>query len=188
MTAEIAALAAMTLLLFAQITLLILLIAWNLSSFFEVPFVPTPRYAFPAIAEALDIRDGEVVYELGSGDGRFVLWCARRFPSARFIGVERNALLVLSSRCRALLAGSPRNLSFRRESFFSTDLSSADKIYAYLLHPVMDALLPKLEQELSQARFVSRAFVFTGRPIRSTINLQPLPGPHGRNRLYVYTF
>ncbi len=142
----------------------------------------------PAVAEALDIRDGDVVYELGSGDGRFLVWCARRFSRTQFVGIERNPLLFWYSRCKARLNGRSPNLSFRCENFFTTELAGANKAYVYLLNPVMDALLPKLERELPQARLVSRAFVFRARTARATIKLGEAPGSHGQNRLYVYEF
>src|SRR5882757_205857 len=89
------------LLLAVQVALFCALVVYNLrglaksiSAYYDVPYVPTPHELLPIIADALDIQPRDVVYDLGCGDGRLLFYCARRFPNARFVGVERNPLLV----------------------------------------------------------------------------------------------
>ncbi len=175
-------------LLSVVLLLCLLMITWVVSFYMDVPFVPTPSDAFPKIKQVLRLGSGDVVYELGSGDGRFLLACALREPRARFIGIERNPLLYTYSLFRKHLAGNPSNLTFLRASFFDIDLSGATKIYAYLLDPIMDALLPKFERELSHARIASRAFKFSKKDPAETLRLSEQPGSHNQHMLYVYDF
>jgi len=141
----------------------------------DVPFVRT-----------LDIRPGETVCELGSGDGGFLLWCASMYPSSEFMGIERNPLLHYYASWRRRRAGL-KNLSFVRGNLFDTDLSCAQKMYAYLLNPVMDRLLPKFQREF-HGRLASRAFRFKAKQPVSTIELSLKKGWHGEHLLHIYDF
>ena len=160
--------------------------AGTISVTLDVPYVPTPRRYWSAIAQALDIQAGDVVYELGSGDGGLLLALARAHPDAQFVGVELNPPLFWFSQVRRALKGSLPNIRFERQDLFMVDLSRADKCYGYLLDPVMGRLLPKLEREASGARFVSRAFQFKSKRPIETIVLSTSPGRHGEHLLYVY--
>lgn len=160
-----------------------------ISLWIEVPFVRTPRALYPPIVEALGIQQGDVVYELGSGDGGFILSQAVQFPDTRFVGIERNMLLHAFARLRKRIEyGNPPNVFFRRGNIFSTDFSEATKIYAYLLSSVMDALLPAFERELQAACIASRAFQFKQREASRIVELSKKPGNHGQHLFYVYDF
>ncbi len=152
----------------------------------DVPFVRTPHTLFPAIAQTLAIEPGAMLYELGSGDGGFLRWCAARYSHARFIGIERNPLLVRYAIWRAKRAGLT-NVEFRKADIFATDFRDVTKIYAYLLNPVMDRLLPKLTTEF-HGRLASRAFVFKDKQSTATIELSKKKGHHGEHLLYLYEF
>lgn len=154
----------------------------------DAPSVPTPRRVLPHIVEALELCAGDTVYDLGSGDGRIVLRCAKLEPSARFVGIERSLFLHFVSRFRALLSGSPANVSFLRQDIFQADLSSATKLYAYLTPPLMSALLRKIEREARGARMVSYTFQFKDKPPLRTVFLSALKNHRGSARLYIYEF
>ncbi|HWP61027.1 MAG TPA: hypothetical protein VN495_00275 [Candidatus Paceibacterota bacterium] len=159
-----------------------------LSMYLDVPFVPTRRAFFPAVADALTIGPRDHVFELGSGSGHLLIYLGRRTPSARFVGIERNPLLFLYSQVYKKICGSPSNVTFQRGNLFLADLSTATKIYGYLLPSVMDTLLPKLEKELTHARFASRAFQFAQKHPARVIELTKKPGGHGEHLIYVYEF
>lgn len=160
----------------------------TLSLAMGVPYVRTFSRLYPQIAQELTIEPGDVVYELGSGDGGFSLYLAHRFPEARFVGIERNPILYVAAHIRRFLQGSPSNVMFRRENFFESDLRDATKVYAYLLTTVMDVLLPKCTEELKKARVVSRAFQFSQKHCSRAIRLTAKEGLHGQHMLYVYEF
>ncbi len=157
------------------------------SAYLDVPFVPTPSSAFPFIFEALDIRSGDVLYELGSGSGRFLRKAARLYPDTRFVGVERNPFLYYYAILLTWLAGA-KNVTYQRKNFFDLDLSPASKLYVYLTTPVMKSIYDKCVHELHGARLVSRAFQFEKKESSSVVEISKRPGLHGQHRLYVYDF
>jgi len=162
--------------------------AHTLSKFLHVPFVPTRGRYFPQIIDSLDIGRGDVVYELGSGDGRFLLACALANAGTRHVGIERNPLLHLMALLRKKYAGNPSNITFIRGDLFTADLRGATRIYAYLLPSVMSSLLPKFERECAGARLASSAFTFADKEPVEIVTLSTNPGSHGQNVLYVYEF
>lgn len=178
-------------LIIAQIAILIALFVFIIqhagyaySSGLDVPYVPTPKRYFPRIEEALDIRGGDVVYDLGCGSGSFVLWCAPRYPEARFVGIERNPFIFFQARFKLKRAGNPQNVEFRRENFFAANFSDATKIYGYLLSKINDELFPAGAH--TGVRYASRAFKITGRTPLQTVELSATKGFHGEHLLHVY--
>lgn len=169
-------------------SILVWLIALLYSLYLSVPFVPMPQAAFGRILDTLDIKDGDVVYELGSGDGRMIVAAAAKYPDARFIGIELNPLLCTLARIRARRKGVSRNTRFVRQDLFTTDLTSANKLYMYLLDRRMQKLYPKLLRELKGARVISLAFTFKDKEPLRVIEFSQKRGTHGQNRLYVYDF
>lgn len=174
------------LLLTAVIWFLVRCLSRLWSGKFDAPFVPTSQRYHRTIASALDINSSDTVYELGSGDGRFLLFCARFCPEAKYIGIERNLVLHTLAATRKLLAGNPANVVLIRDNFFRADVSKATKIYAYLLPSVMRELYPGVSTRF-HGRFASRAFAF---PIeaKKTVRLSERPGMHGEHLLHVYDF
>jgi predicted RNA methylase len=135
-----------------------------------VPFVPTDYHFLPRIAEALDIRSGDVVYDLGCGDARLLFYCARRYPMARFVGIERNVLLIAYTFLTKFILR-VKNIEIRRENFFESDFSDATRMYVFLMPEVMIDIAPRLKA----ARIVSRAFEIPGRTPREKFILKEAP-------------
>ncbi|MDR3571954.1 MAG: methyltransferase domain-containing protein [Candidatus Pacebacteria bacterium] len=183
-----------TILLSIQVGLLVsialyawLLFRWLAFGIVDAPFVPTPARYSKLVLETLDIRSGDVVYELGSGDGKFMLSCALLQPEAKFMGVERNPFLHALALARKRFGGNPANVEFRRGDFFATDLAQASKIYTYLLDSMMLRLKPKFEQEF-KGRLASRAFSIPQKEPSNVITLTHKIGAHGQHLLFVYDF
>lgn len=89
--------------------------------------------------------------DLGSGWGGFVLKIARVLPGMRVCGIDDNSLRVFWARFRAAFY---KNLSFKKENIFDTDVSSADVIYVYLPQELMPTLEVKLQKELKHGSLV----------------------------------
>lgn len=151
------------------------------------PFVPVPQEIIPAIVKALDLKTGEIFYDLGSGDGRIVFACASATPEADCRGVEHNRLvywLALWKKRKLRI----KNAEFKRASFYNTSFSDADAIFTFLYPRTMDLLLPKLEKELrAGARLVSADFKFSKKEPEEVIELKDRENELGR-RLYLYSF
>src|SRR5665213_2433124 len=126
---EVVLIVTQLLLLAGVLIFLYRVLVWIVSGHLDVPFVPTPTRYADIVATVLELQPDDVVYELGSGDGRFMLACAAFAPEARFVGIERNPLLHLLALLRKRLAKDPSNVEFRRGNFFTTDFSGANKMY-----------------------------------------------------------
>ena len=111
------------------------------------PYVPTPHGIVARMLDLAGTRRGDILFDLGSGDGRLVIEAARR--GARGIGVERDGELVERARAEAREAGVADRVEFRQEDIFEADLRSATVVTMYLLPPMMERLGPKLSAELA---------------------------------------
>jgi 16S rRNA G966 N2-methylase RsmD len=126
------------------------------------PYVPTPGDVVERMLQLAGVRANDIVYDLGSGDGRLVIEAARRY-GARGVGVEREARLVEMARKAAAEAKVANRVSFTQGDLFETDLRSATVLTLYLLPRLLKQLLPKLRAELAPGvRIVSHDYPFEG--------------------------
>lgn len=122
------------------------------------PFVPTPWVILDEMLKLADIRPGDTVYDLGSGDGRLVIAAAERF-GARGVGVERHPDLVVYSRALADHRGIADRVKFVEGDVLASDVSGATVVMMYLLPRLVVQLVPKLRAELPVgARIVSHDY------------------------------
>lgn len=122
------------------------------------PYVVTPAPVALAMLKLAGVTPDDVVYDLGSGDGRLVVAAAQRF-GARGVGVELDANLIRESGENALRAGVSERVTFLWRDLFATDVSAATVVTLYLGEPVNLRLRPKLLSELRPGtRVVSHAF------------------------------
>ena len=151
--------------------LIIFYTAMLVTAFTAAPFVPSIMPAVRTMLEEARIKPGEVVYDLGSGDGRLVRGAARM--GARATGVERSRTLVMWSKLIGWYTRTPRH-KFICGNFYKTDLRDADVVFTYLLPEVMERLRPKFENELRPGvRVVSYAFKVPGWTATSRIKFSP---------------
>ena len=121
-------------------------------------YVPTPEGVGVEMLRFAGVTDADVVYDLGSGDGRLVVAAAQEF-GARSVGVEIEARLIQDSRERALREGVADRASFVWGDLFATDLAPATVVTLYLGEQLNRRLRPKLLRELQPgARVVSHDF------------------------------
>ena len=132
------------------------------------PFVTTPDEVVERMLELAGTAPGDVVMDLGSGDGRIVIAAAQKF-GARGVGIELDARLVARSRENARLANVAEQVKFVRGDVLLADIREASVVTLYLLPQLIDRLQPRLLSELRPgARIVSHAFGMTGwQPDRS---------------------
>jgi SAM-dependent methyltransferase len=124
----------------------------------DVPYVNTPQRVVERMLEMADVSEDDVVYDLGSGDGRFVITAAQQF-GARGVGVEIDPALVREARSRARLAGVSDRVEFRQGDLFDVDLDEATVVTLYLEPDLNMKLRPKLLLQLNPgARVVSHHF------------------------------
>lgn len=122
------------------------------------PYVATPDRVVRRMLEAAGVTSDDVVYDLGSGDGRIPIVAARDF-GARGVGIEIDPELVEEARANAEAAGVADQVEFREMDLFDTDLSDATVVALYLWPEINVKLRPKLLQELDPGdRVVSHDF------------------------------
>jgi SAM-dependent methyltransferase len=123
----------------------------------DVPFVPTPADAVAAMLKLAGVRKDDLVYDLGSGDGRIVIAAARR--GARGVGIDIDPARIAEGERNARAAGVASRVRFVRQDLFDADLGDATVVTLYLLPRVNQRLRPKLLAELKPGtRVVSYGF------------------------------
>jgi SAM-dependent methyltransferase len=124
----------------------------------EVPYIVTPLPIVDAMLQLAEVAGDDVVYDLGSGDGRIVIAAARDY-GAHGIGIEIDPRLVAESTRRAEQAGVGSRVRFMTQDVFEADLRQATVVTLYMTRELNLRLRPKLLAELPPgARVVSHRF------------------------------
>jgi 16S rRNA A1518/A1519 N6-dimethyltransferase RsmA/KsgA/DIM1 with predicted DNA glycosylase/AP lyase activity len=146
----------------------------------DVAFVQTPKSIVRQMLLLAGLRRGEILFDLGAGDGRILVEAAREF-GARATGIEIDPERV--SRIRERLKSTGIKAGIIQADFMDVDLSSADVVAIYLSESVNAKLAPKLERELkANARVVSLDYCLPGWvPEKELITKGALP-----RKLYLY--
>ena len=126
----------------------------------DIQFVPTRQAIVDAMLRLAHVGPEDVVYDLGSGDGRIVIIAAEKY-GARGVGIELVPRLVQMSRELARDGGVADRVTFVEGDLFTADISAATVVTLYLSPSINRRLLPKLRRELRPGtRIVSRQFRF----------------------------
>jgi SAM-dependent methyltransferase len=122
------------------------------------PYVPTPTRIVDELLKLADIKRGEYLIDLGSGDGRIVITAARKY-GAQGHGIDIQESLVRMATRNAQSEGVGDRVRFIQGDLFASDLSGADVVTVYLLPSTVPKLVPKLLKELRPgARVVSHDY------------------------------
>lgn len=123
----------------------------------DVPFVPTPPEVIAAMLDLAGVGPGDVLVDLGCGDGRIAIGAARR--GARATGIDLNPVRIAEARENARRAGVDARVTFREGDLYEADVTPATVVTLYLLPTVNLRLRPRLWQQLRPGtRVVSHAF------------------------------
>jgi ubiquinone/menaquinone biosynthesis C-methylase UbiE len=149
-------------------TLLLAAIAWS-PSFSQdfnkeslAPYIPSPEVVVEKMLEAGRVKPGDIVYDLGSGDGRIVITAAEKF-GARAVGVELRSDLCKMTEQRVKALGLEDRVKVIHGNLMKVDLSPADVVTLYLLTSSNEKIRPNLEKYLKPgARVVSNDFQIRG--------------------------
>jgi SAM-dependent methyltransferase len=124
----------------------------------EAMYLPTPQPVVDAMLKLAGVTRNDVVYDLGSGDGRIPISAARD-RGARGVGIELDGRMIERARCYAREAGMERLVEFRQEDLFGADLREATVVTLFLFPEMNRRLAPKLRAELRPgSRIVSHRF------------------------------
>jgi len=149
----------------------------------SIPYVATPEGVGAEMLRLAEVGPADIVYDLGSGDGRLVIAAAREF-GATGVGVELDPNLIQTSRERAAMAGVASRTRFLWQDLFATDFREATVVTLYLTEEVNLRLRPRLLRELRPgSRVVSHNFSMADWP---PDRLQRVRGPDGMHTIYVW--
>ena len=124
----------------------------------DVIFVATTPEIVDTMLKLAYAGADDVLYDLGSGDGRIVIAAARDFGVKRATGIEINPELIAEANANAKAAGVDRRVRFRNEDLFEADFRDATIVTLYLLRRLNLRLLPKLLELRPGTRIVSHTF------------------------------
>lgn len=128
----------------------------------DVIYVPTPHETVAEMLRLGEVKAGDVLYDLGSGDGRIPIAAARQF-GVRAVGIDIDPERIAQANQNAKEAGVTKLVTFRNEDLFEADFREATVVTLYLLPSLNEKLKPKLLAELKPGtRVVSHDFDMGG--------------------------
>jgi SAM-dependent methyltransferase len=123
----------------------------------DVIYVPTPQNVVDAMLKLANVTSSDVVYDLGSGDGRIPITAAEKY-GARGVGIDINPERIKEANANLAKSKAGDKVRFLNQDLFETDLSPATVITLYLLPSLNQKLIPKLKQLKPGTRIVSHSF------------------------------
>ena len=151
------------------ICLLVVLVAWVAPAVAQAPaqlrtpdviFVPTPPDVVATMLKMAKVGPNDVVFDLGSGDGRIPITAVKDFGAARAVGIDVDPKRIEEANANLKQSGITGNrVRFLNQDLFTTDISEATVVTLYLLPSLNLKLIPKFEKELKPGtRIVSHSF------------------------------
>jgi tRNA A58 N-methylase Trm61 len=129
---------------------------------FIAPFVPSPSMVIEYMLKLADLRSGEILFDMGSGDGRTVIMAAKTF-GARGVGIELREDLAKKALASIHEQGLEDRVTIVNNDMFKVNLTSADVVYLYLTTSANEKIKSKLECDLKRgARVVSHDYEVVG--------------------------
>ncbi len=150
--------------------------------FTDVPYLPSNN-GFKRGIKYLDIKDGDNVLDIGSGDGKVLFYLSKKYPKAHFVGVETNRVLVLSSQFVAWLLRR-KNLTFICEDIHNYNISKFNKIYLYLIPTFIDEIFLEKENELQSGCVVISFHFPMGHKFLDTHKVTQYPVKYMKENIY----
>lgn len=136
----------------------------------DVIFVPTPQEAVDKMVELARIKPGDVLYDLGCGDGRIVITAAKKY-GIRAVGVDIDPERVRESRANVKAAGVEHLVTIKQADIFELDFSDASVVTLYLLPSLNVRLKPKLAALPRGTRIVSYDFDMAGAKPKQVVEI-----------------
>src|SRR5436190_4765645 len=123
----------------------------------NAPYITSPDPVVEKMVELADLREGDVAYDLGCGDGRILIAAALK-TGCRGVGYDIDPERIAEARASAKLQGVEHLVEFRQQDIFTVDLSEADAVLMYVLPWMTRKLIPQLRQLQPGSRIVSHQF------------------------------
>ncbi|HEX8204365.1 MAG TPA: methyltransferase domain-containing protein [Isosphaeraceae bacterium] len=127
----------------------------------DVIYVPTPQEVVERMLELADIQKGDVLYDLGCGDGRIVVTAAKKY-GVKAIGIDIDPKRIREANENVRKNDVGDLVTIRQADIFQTDLREANVVTLYLLPSLNVRLMPQLEKLKPGSRIVSHSFDMRG--------------------------
>jgi SAM-dependent methyltransferase len=127
----------------------------------DVVYVPTPHDVVAKMLQLANVSKGDVVYDLGCGDGRIVIAAAKKF-GCHGIGFDIDPERLAESRAKVKKEHVEKLVQIENKDIFTVDLSKANVVTLYLLPELNVRLIPQLDKMKPGSRIVSHSFAMEG--------------------------
>ena len=124
----------------------------------DVIYVPTPPEVVSEMLKIAEVKPGDVVYDLGSGDGRIVISAVKDFGATRGVGIDLDPARTAEATANARAAGVADRVTFLTQDLFESDFHEASVVAVYLLPQLLERLMPRLRALKSGTRIVSHNY------------------------------
>jgi len=149
--------------------------------FTHVPFVPTPKKNVKLIIDQFDLKPGQIFYDLGCGDGRFLIEAQNR--GAKAIGFEVSPWAFIRGQINLLIHKSRAKIFYK--NFYNANLADADAIFCFLMDSVMPKVEKKLKKELKPgAKIACYGFKLPAWPPVKVVEIKK--GNKRASKIYLY--
>jgi predicted RNA methylase len=155
---------------------------------FIAPFVPSPQTVVEYMLKLAGLKAGEILFDLGSGDGRTVIMAAKTF-GARGVGIELREDLAKKAMNHIHENGLDDRVTIMNTDMFNVNLTSADVVYLYLTTSANEKIKPRLESDLKKgARVVSHDYEIIGwQPVKVENFCENPTLGYPSHTIYLYT-
>jgi SAM-dependent methyltransferase len=137
----------------------------------DVVFVPTPQAVVDKMLELAEVKKGDLLYDLGCGDGRIVVTAAKKH-GARAVGIDIDPQRIKESRQNVRDSGVADRVTIKQGDIFEEDLGGATVVTLYLLPDLNVKLMPRLRRLKPGTRIVSHDFDMRGAKPKKVVNVQ----------------
>ena len=149
----------------------------------DVIFVPTPQEVVDKMLELAEVKEGDVVYDLGCGDGRIPVTAAKKY-GVKAVGFDVDPQRIKESNANVEKNGVGKLVTIRQEDIFKQDLSKANVVTLYLLPSLNVKLMPQLKKLKPGSRIVSHSFDMKGAKPKKVVQVQSAEG--GEHTVYLW--
>lgn len=152
-----------------------------------IPFVPTHMAIVERMLELGEVNKDDVLYDLGSGDGRIVIQAAKKYGT-RGVGIDLDPQLVEQARQKAKEEGVSHLVEFRAEDGTKTDISAATVVTLYMFKWFNTAIRPKLQKLRPGSRVVAHDYDIDDWQPTLVVTLEPgkVEGIDRQHTLYLW--
>jgi len=149
----------------------------------DVIFVPTPQEVVDKMLELAEVKEGDVVYDLGCGDGRIPVTAAKKY-GVKAVGFDVDPQRIKESKENVAKNKVEKLVTIKQEDIFQQDLSGANVVTLYLLPSLNVKLMPQLQKLKPGSRIVSHSFDMKGAKPKKVVQVQTKEG--GDHSVYLW--